>query len=288
MNQYIKYIEAVSRAVKSARKLPFGGPEKIRRNSGNGGKVLIFAPHPDDECIIGLLPLRLMKEVKMRITDIAVTLGSNKERRKGRLRELRAACNFLGWNLEVCGEDGFGGLRKSMAKTDPARWAEMAGQIADKIISHKPEIIFAPNPDDANATHQGVSALVIDALKKLPKDFELIVVFTEFWGENKKPNILVESSREDLADLIKALTYHTKEVERNPYHLSLPFWMSDNVRRGAEVVGGQGACAPEYEYGVIYKVCSLKNGVLKPLNLRPEQRFVGADAPLKEIIKSWK
>ena len=288
MNQYLKYVQDVSRTVKSAKKLPLGGSGKIAKGRGKGGKVLIFAPHPDDECIIGLLPMRLMKEADMRITDIAVTLGSNKARRKERLKELSAACRYLGWNIEVCGKDGFAGLRKSLAKTDPKLWNCMADEIAKKIISHRPNLIFAPNPDDANATHQGVSALVRAALKKLPKDIELKVVLTEFWGENKKPNLFVEASSQDLADIIKALTFHTKEVERNPYHLSLPFWMANNVRRGAEVVGGQGAQAPSYEFGVIYKIYSFRNGALKLLNLRPEERFIGIGASLKDVVKSWK
>jgi len=33
-------------------------------------------------------------------------------------------------------------------------------------------------------------------------------------------------------------------VRRNPYHARLPAWMMDNVRRGAELAGGQRA-APD-------------------------------------------
>ena len=54
------------------------------------------------------------------------------------------------------------------------------------------------------------------------------------------PNLMVEMSAEDLADMIAATTFHVEEVNRNPYHLLLPPWMMDNVRRGGEVAGGQG------------------------------------------------
>ncbi len=50
-------------------------------------QALIFAPHPDDECIIGALPLRLLRELKMRVADIAVTLGSRKDRRQERWQD---------------------------------------------------------------------------------------------------------------------------------------------------------------------------------------------------------
>ena len=35
--------------------------------------ALILSPHPDDECIIGGLPLRLMKEGGIRIINVAIT-----------------------------------------------------------------------------------------------------------------------------------------------------------------------------------------------------------------------
>ena len=53
------------------------------------------------------------------------------------------------------------------------------------------------------------------------------------------PNLAVEISEADLADLIAATSFHVGEVKRNPYHLPLPAWMMDNVRRGAEIVGGR-------------------------------------------------
>jgi LmbE family N-acetylglucosaminyl deacetylase len=37
---------------------------------------LIFSPHPDDECIIGGLALRLLREAKWNVINVAVTLGS--------------------------------------------------------------------------------------------------------------------------------------------------------------------------------------------------------------------
>ena len=52
------------------------------------------------------------------------------------------------------------------------------------------------------------------------------------------PNLMLEMSAEDLADMIVATTFHVGEVNRNPYHLSLPAWMMDNVRRGAEAREG--------------------------------------------------
>src|SRR5437870_10251710 len=85
-------------------------------------------------------------------------------------------------------------------------------------------------------------------------DFEPFFVDTEFWGQMIDPNLMVEISAQDLTDMICALTFHAGEVQRNPYHLLLPAWMLDNVRRGAELVGGQGAAAPDFTFAALYRL----------------------------------
>ena len=47
-------------------------------------RVLVLAPHPDDESITGLLPLRLREECAFEIWVLPVTLGSRPERRAER------------------------------------------------------------------------------------------------------------------------------------------------------------------------------------------------------------
>jgi hypothetical protein len=49
-------------------------------------------------------------------------------------------------------------------------------------------------------------------------------------------------------------------VKRNPYHLSLPAWMIDNVRRGGELVGGQGGAAPDFAFATLYRLRRWRNG----------------------------
>jgi hypothetical protein len=74
------------------------------------------------------------------------------------------------------------------------------------------------------------------------------------------PTLMVESSSEDLGDLLAALSFHEGEVQRNPYHLLTPAWMMDNVRRGAELVGGQGGDAPSFTYATLYRQRRWANG----------------------------
>ena len=99
----------------------------------------------------------------------------------------------------------------------------------------------------------GVHLLTLDALAGID-DFFPFLIETEYWGQMPRPNLLVESSTRELADLMAALSHHRGELQRNPFHIRMPAWMQDNVRRGAEVVGGQGGQAPNFDFATLYRV----------------------------------
>jgi hypothetical protein len=88
----------------------------------------------------------------------------------------------------------------------------------------------------------------------MQSDFHCAAIETEFWAQMPHPNVLIESSVNDLGALITALSWHVGEVQRNPYHLTLPAWMMDNVRRGGEWIGGQGQAAPDFPFGTMYRL----------------------------------
>ena len=67
-----------------------------------------------------------------------------------------------------------------------------------------------------------------------------------------------------MADLVAATSFHAGEVQRNPYHLMMPAWMQDNVRRGGEMVGGQGGAAPSFTFATLYGVRRWHQGHLQP------------------------
>ena len=122
------------------------------------------------------------------------------------------------------------------------------------MATHEPRIIFLPHDNDWNSTHIGTHFLVMDALRQMPGSFKCYLVETEFWGQMTDPNLMVQISAEDLTDLVTATTFHVGEVKRNPYHLLLPAWMMDNVRRGSELVGGQGGVAPDFTFATLYRL----------------------------------
>lgn len=267
MNPYLDFVSSFARLVSGGKSLPLGG---IPRQSApapapDAPVALIFSPHPDDECIIGGLALRLMREAGVRVINVAVTQGSNKERQAPRLQELKNACDWLGFGLEQTAPNGLEKINPKARASEPKHWAEAARVIAALLAKHQPRIIFFPHELDWNSTHIGTHFLVMDALKTLPAGFQTVLVETEFWGQMASPNLMVESSAEDLASLLAALSFHVGEVQRNPYHLRMPAWLIDNVRRGAELVGGQGGAAPDFMFATLYRARQWKNGAIQEL-----------------------
>jgi len=261
MNYYEQFVSGLAELVKAAESYPLGGvvPVTTVRVAEDAPKVLIFSPHPDDEVIIGALPLRLLRESGFRVVNVAVTLGSRQDRRQERLFELKNACAYLNFELV---ETADGGLEKISPKTrddDPALWQQSVSRVAEILAAHQPLAIFFPHEADGNKSHIGTHFLVGDALQRMDASFSCYAVETEFWHPMRGANLLVESSIVEVVDLVTALSYHVGEVKRNPYHLRLPAWMMDNVRRGGEMVGGQGAAPPAFTYGTIYKLSRWEN-----------------------------
>jgi LmbE family N-acetylglucosaminyl deacetylase len=181
------------------------------------------------------------------------------------LVELQNACAYLGFDLQTTVPGGLERVTAQTRQSDSAHWNSMVQIIADLLIQQQPRVIFLPHERDWNGTHIGVHHLVMDALHHMLPGFECFVVETEFWGAMNDPNLAVEISATDLADLIAATSFHVGEVKRNAYHLALPAWMQDNVRRGAELVGGQGGAAPAFQFAALYRLRQWSHGNLAPV-----------------------
>ena len=266
MNPYHAFVSDFARLLEAGHSLPLGGmpaPQRPHRDQ-DAPVVLIFSPHPDDECVIGGWPLRLMRQSGMRIINIAVTLGSNQTRRDARWKELSAACDWIGFDLEPATPGGLEHIHPATRAQEPDRWNAARDTIVDALRRHLPHTIFFPHELDWNTTHVGTHLLLKDALKAMPKGFGCCVVETEFWGQMPSPNVMVELGIDEVSDLLAALSFHAGEVQRNPYHLRMPAWLEDNVRRGAELVGGQGGVAPEYPFATLYRLGRWRGGRIEP------------------------
>ena len=245
MNPYLDFVRSIEQGVCAADLVAMAPSRTTVVESDS--KVLLFSPHPDDECVIGALPLRLMREAGKQIINIPVTFGSNVERREARARELADACAYLGWRS---------------FRPDASLGPLEVPELVSVLQAFTPEVVFFPHEKDWNTRHISTHALAMAALRQMGEGFGCIVVETEFWGAMSDPNLAVEADAALVADLVAATALHVGEVARNPYHLHLPAWMQDNVRRGGELVGGQGHAAPDFSFATLYRVRRWQHGAL--------------------------
>src|SRR5688500_15071075 len=122
MHPYRQFVEEYERLYRHGKNIQLGGFLKNPKPQilPDAPSVLIFSPHPDDECIIGALPLRLLRQDKMRVINVAVTQGSKKERQSGRLEELKRACDFMGFDLLQTAPNGLEGVSAQSRAQDHA------------------------------------------------------------------------------------------------------------------------------------------------------------------------
>lgn len=287
MNPYLQFASEYARLARAGKSYPLGGlaadpPPPL---PADAPKALIFSPHPDDECLTGGLALRLHREAGMRVINVAVTLGSRRARQAERLVELENACRYLGFGLLTTGPRGLENINVRARQAGPAGWSAAVGVIADRLARERPRVIFFPHERDWNGTHIGTHYLVLEALQRQPPEFECYTVETEYWGAMDTPNLMVESSAAEVADLMAATSFHAGEVRRNPYHLRLPAWLQDNVRRGGELVGGQGGAAPDYDFATLYRLRRWRAGAGESF-FTGGRLLASADAPA-ELFPAW-
>jgi LmbE family N-acetylglucosaminyl deacetylase len=224
---------------------------------GQRATVLLASPHPDDEALVGALPLRLRLETGARVVNCAVTFGRDLTQRSRRRGELESSCHALGFDLIVPGDYGFSDVRVESRNARPQEWQEKVETLQKIFERVQPDAVFIPHAEDFNTVHIGTHFLVADALGAHLAGSgrgPVLLIETEYWHEHSRPNLMIGVSPEVLALLIMATAEHGGEVLRNPYHLGLPARMVDNVRRGSEVVGGQGAAAQQFPFAELYRV----------------------------------
>src|SRR3954467_421815 len=132
MNPYHHYVSELARLLREGRNFPLGGfPTPDRRPvAADAPRALIFSPHPDDECIIGGLALRLMREAGTRVVNVAVTQGSNMARRAGRREERKRGCEYRGFDLIQAAAGGLENINVTSRTGNAVQWRASVEAVA--------------------------------------------------------------------------------------------------------------------------------------------------------------
>lgn len=280
----INHLTQLTQHIRNARAIfdPAPAPRYPQRKPA-APVVALLSPHPDDECIVGGLALRLGVQSGWRVVNLAVTLGSNPARQHPRALELRGACEYLGFECEMFGERGLENISPAAHETNSHQWQASVAALSQKLATLQPALILAPHPNDAHTAHVGTYWLMRDALATLPKSYAPFVALTEYWSTMETPNLMLALGVEEAAQLVSGLLHHKGEIARNPYHATLPLWMMENVRRGSERVGNPGAAGAEFDFATLYSVMRWRDGALT--RAWNEGKVIGlADLPDKHFF----
>jgi len=239
--------------------------------------VLLFSPHPDDESITGLLPLRLLREEGRPVIDIAVTLGSNEKRREQRANELEAACRVLGFAVEhLTGTQKTSERLRDFMEGKGTGDEALVEEVAAVLDRHRPALVLYPHARDRHPTHVAVARLLEQALTRYSvKASPVLAAETECWQPMPDSNLAVEGDPRQVAMLCEAIAQHAGEVARNPFHLRQPVRLMENFFRAGELIRGFGGDCGRISFAELYTLFCYRNGIkmrrLQPLFLASDE-----------------
>lgn len=243
-SEYIKGFEQLYLSARRAKevvlpKLEVSFPEKSK-------KILVIAPHPDDECLMSGFAIRAQDEWGSEVYVLPFSYGSNLDRQNERKRELTHAVSALGFTVIDPRSPQFSELTRE--------------EILSVLESLSPEILIIPHAQDGHPTHIRCSTLSMTLAKEWvkQKNKTLIVLESEFWMNIENPNLLIPLTGTQVSKIGEALSLHVGEVSRNPYHLSLPAYFMEQKRRGSEKVLGLGSKIEDFVFAQSYRKTILR------------------------------
>ncbi len=216
-------------------------PELLDATREKLKRILILAPHPDDECLMAGLAIRAKREWGTEVYVLPFSYGSSPDRQAERKRELSHALDSLQFTLIDPRAPHFQEL-------------ESAG-ILEALQSIKPDALILPHDRDGHGTHIRCALAGKRAAEAYVQQSKssLTLFESEYWMAMEKPDCLVPLSSEDLIQMGEALLQHKGEVSRNPFHLSLPAFAMEQMRRGSEAVSGMGSKPRDFVFAQLYR-----------------------------------
>ncbi len=191
-------------------------------------KLLVIAPHPDDEVLGCSGLIQKVKAGNGSVFVLFMTVGDTKDfSRQGqstgaqRMEEIRNVSKFLGldaYDIALPGNDYH-------LKLDRVPQLELISLVEKFIQKVKPTIVAMPQTHDYNQDHVACARATLAATRPAPladkHSPQAILgyrsVLTAGWAEPTIPNhnLYIELSKQDLTVKAKALSLYTSQVREN-------------------------------------------------------------------------
>lgn len=211
-------------------------------------KVLVIAPHPDDEtfgCAGTLLKLKEQKKESfwLIMTNISVNSGFNKEAVSRRQQQIKVISEFYAFNDTI--ELGY-----PTAMLDTFALKKLIESMAGVIDRVKPGTIFLPWNGDVHSDHRITAQACISCAKTFRRPFIKKMLVYEVISETEfsllSSGIFGPNSFSDITPhidkKIEAMQIYKEELAAHPFPRSV-----ENVRAQALFRGSQAGC--EYAEG---------------------------------------
>jgi len=134
-------------------------------------KIVILAPHPDDECLMCGFALRAQEEFGSEVMVVPFSYGSKLPRRAERKEELLQALGVLNFKLH------------DPRKIDSSQEELDEGQILDAFEQLTPDLVITMHLNDGHPTHVRSADLGRRALKHYVGNTKqnVILLQSEYW-----------------------------------------------------------------------------------------------------------
>ena len=174
-------------------------------------KILLVAPHPDDEVIGCGGTLLKFTKIKSDISIVYITLGSNdKKKNELRKKEAHKVCTKMGWNYYFLNHN------LNYKSWDNLEFTKIINKI-------KPDIIFTPSIFDDNIEHKNSNFFICESISKTSSEIWLYQVYSSHIA-----NTLIDITEEIKMKqkIIKIYNSQTKTRDWAHFSLGLNAWNS--------------------------------------------------------------
>lgn len=215
-------------------------------------KILIIAPHPDDEAICSGGLIMLAKNNGAIVHVLFMTIGTSRQfsavetSANIRIPEAKKAAKYGNFSYKIAYEG------KEFMRLDTVPQKDIIEIIEDTSHSFKPDIVCVPNRYSFDQDHRAVSLACITAFRPLPQSFrhqakiilECEEPYTWTTEESFKPNFYFDISNV-MGEKISLLKCHKTQLRHDPFPRS-----PENLRR----LAGMRGCDISVEYAEGYNL----------------------------------
>ena len=174
-----------------------------------GERLLVLAPHPDDEAIGcgGLVALHLREKRIVRI--VVATDGAHGGSPETREQESRRALGHLGGTAEIA----------FLRYPDRALGDDASVRLTEELRAFRPDLILVPSPIEIHPDHLALARIFCELVQSDETLFaDLATARVAFYevGQPLRPNAIVDIT--DVADAkYAAIAEHTSQLEQRDY-----------------------------------------------------------------------